>query len=205
MGEDYFKEDVMKKILLISLAVFLLGYGLAFAEEGKSSVFSLDGAIGLGTEPESGFGSAFAVRFGVSQDFLKVFKKAKRSKHTENLQLRADLSYLKWEQDISGIDVSYRRIPIFFGGRYIFPTKLADAFSIYVEGGLEISLDKAEAVVPPTTSVSESETNIGITPGVGIMYPFNEKLSAGLDLRGHFISDNYWTWMLSLNYNFGNR
>lgn len=195
----------MKKILLFSLVVLLLGYGSAFAEEGKSSVFTLDGSIGLGTEPESGFGSAFAVRFGVSQDFLKVFKKAKRTKHTESLQLRADVSYLKWETDVSGVDISYRRIPFFFGGRYIFPTKLADAFSIYVEGGLEISLDEAEAVVPPAPSVSVSETNIGITPGVGIMYPFSEKLSAGLDLRGHFISDNYWTWMLSINYNFGKR
>ncbi len=195
----------MKKILLISLVVFVLGYGTAFAEESKSSGLTIDGSIGLGTEPESGFGSAFGIRFGVSQDFLKVFKKAKSTKHTESLQLRVDLSYLKWEHEQSGVDISYRRIPIFLGGRYLFPTKLADAFTIYVEGGLEISLDKAEAVVPPATSVSESKTNIGITPGVGIMYPINEKLSAGFDLRGHLISDNYFTWMLSINYKLGKR
>jgi hypothetical protein len=195
----------MKKVLLISLVVLLLGYGSAFAEERKTSVLTLDGAIGLGTEPDSGFGSAFGGRVGVSQGFLKVFKKAKRTKHTENLQLRADLSYFKWETEELGVEISYRRMPIFFGGRYTFPTKLADAFSIYLEGGFEISLDKAEAVVPPATSVSDSETNFGIIPGVGITYPFSDTLSAGLDFRGHFISDNYWTLMLSLSYHFGKR
>ena len=195
----------MKKVLLISLVGFLLGYGSAFAEVSQSGGLILDGSIGFGTEPESGFGSAFAVRLGLSQDFTKVFKKAKRSKHTRSLQLHADVSYLNWETEKLGVDVSYRRIPIFLGGRYIFPTKLADAFSIYVEGGLEISLDEAEAVVPPATSVSASETNIGIASGVGIMYPFSEKLSGGLDLRGHFISDNYFTWMVSIHYKLGKR
>lgn len=193
----------MKKVLLISLVVLLFGYGSALAEEGTTSVLTLDGAIGLGTEPESGFGSAFGGRIGLGHGFLKVFKKAKGTKHTESLQLRVDVSYLNWETEQLGVDVSYRRIPIFLGGRYFFPTKVADAFSIYVEAGLEISLDEAEAVVPAVGAVSASETNIGITPGVGLMYPFNEKLSAGLDLRGHFISDNYFTWMLSLNYHFG--
>ena len=195
----------MKKIILFSLAVFLLGYGSAYAEEGRSSVFTLDGAIGLGTEPESGFESAFGIRFGISQDFLKVFKKAKRSQNTESLQLRADVSYFKWEDEQFGIGISYRRIPIFLGGRYNFPTKLAEAFSIYAEGGFEISLDEAEAVIPPATTQSESKTNFGIAPGVGIMYPINERFSAGLGVRGHFLSDYYFTWMLSIEYRLDKR
>lgn len=203
----------MKRVLLVSLVIFVLSFGTAFAEDSFFSDITADISVAYVSEPVSGFDTTTGFGIGASKDFLKVFKKSKRTVHTERLKLRVDLNYYKWEQSVDfvvgSVDLEVVRIPLFLGGRYTFPKKLGDKISIYGEGGLEISFDTFEAGAclgfPPfvtCTTESTDEMNFGISPGVGLIYPFNEKVSAGLDLRYHLISDSYWNAALSLSYLF---
>ena len=49
--------------------------------------------------------------------------------------------------------------------------------------------------------VSESDTNLGITPGVGILFPISNQFYIGGNLNWHIISDDYFTLGVTIGFN----
>lgn len=176
----------MKKVLfLVCLAVLLVVPGSVFAEG-----LTLDVGGLIGTEPADGVGTGWGFTVGGSYDV------------TDALQARMDLTYIKWEDEVSAVvppfgtvtaKTELTRIPVFMGVRYNLKTKLR----IFFEGGLEVSFDKAEVTLSSssigTISADKSETNIGFTPGVGVAFPISDLVELGANARYHIISDSYFT------------
>lgn len=160
----------MKKVLVVCVAVLLLGAGTAFAEG-----ISVDVTGIYATEPVSGMGSTFGGGIGLNYDLSDI---------KENLQARADVSYLKWSE--SGVDL--KSIPIFIGGRHILPLEPVNVFG---EAGFETSID----------SNGNSETNIGVALGGGVAYPINDAISAGLNARYHIQDNGYFSVGVFVAYN----
>jgi opacity protein-like surface antigen len=176
----------MKKVLfLVCLAALLVGPGSAFAEG-----ITLDVGGILGTEPAEGLGTDIGFTVGGSYDI------------SEALQVRVDVSYISWDDEATAVvpvfgtvtaKTELTRIPIFLGVRYNLPAKV----TVFFEGGLEVSLDDYEVSLSNaligTISVDESETNIGITPGVGVSYLISDTVLIGANARYHIISDAYFS------------
>ena len=186
----------MKKFLLliglvISLvSIFLLITKITFAKEG----ISIDVAGIFGSEPSDGLGSTFGFGIGAGKEM------------EENVQVRVDINYYNWSENEGGVDSEYRRIPIFFGSRYLQPM---ERIRLYGEAGLEISFDKAKAGMTigsgsysVSASAEESEIHFGLTPGFGVEYDISDNLTAGLNLRYHIITDSYFTTGMSIGYNY---
>ena len=192
----------MKRIAIIILAAFitLSLTAPAFAKAGSTSstaqVAEIDGSVVLATAPASGFGIGLGVTVGAGAMLPQINK---------NLQGRVDLSYFKWSASEFGADVSYTRIPLLFSGRFFVPTQ-DNRLKVYIQGGLELSFDKAEFAIPlpsppfavGTVKESSSETRIGLVPGAGIEYKLSPTLGLVADTRWHIITDSYFTVQLGL-------
>ncbi len=189
----------MKKIALLILVVLvLLGMtATAFAKtvESYQQGVEVDASLVVASAPASGFDTGVGVTFGAGTMLPQIDR---------NLQGRVELSYFSWSATEFGVDVTYTRIPIDIAGRYYIPTQ-ADNLKLYLQAGLEISFDKVEAAGPSpfgTSTSSESTSNLGIVPGVGIDYKINQNLSLVADLRAHLISDSYLTIQGGVAYHF---
>lgn len=199
----------MKKLMVIACSVVLLlgmagGASAASKNGGGGSGVSIDGTLSLATDPtESMFGLTdltLGIGLGLSADI------SQDSSKTGKLQFRGDFIYYDWDVDAYFFDVSYERVPLFLGVRYFFPMDNGSV-GVFVEGGLEISFDKVE--VPFYNpffglfgKVEDDETNLGITPGIGIEVPIQDNLYFGSNLRFHFISDSYASLGVTLGYRF---
>jgi hypothetical protein len=185
----------MKRIAIITLAAFitLSLTAPAFAKAGTttSQNMEVDGSVVLATAPAAGFGLGLGVTVGAGAMLPQINK---------NLQGRFDISYFTWSASEFGADVSYTRIPLLFSGRFIVPTQ-DSRLKVYVQGGLELSFDKAEFAIPlpsppfafGTVKGSSSETRIGLVPGAGIEYKLSPTLGLVADTRWHIITDSYFT------------
>jgi hypothetical protein len=193
----------MKRIVLTVLIVLvLLGMtATAFAKTKKTSSSSdssapegleVDASLVLATAPASGFDTGIGVNIGAGMMLPQIDK---------NLQGRVEISYLTWSASELGFNLTYTRIPIDFAGRYYIPTQ-ASNLKVYVQAGLELSYDKAEAAVPIFGKTSSTETNLGIVPGAGIDVKINKNLSFVADLRAHIIDDSYLTIQGGVAYHF---
>jgi opacity protein-like surface antigen len=213
----------MKRLVFICLASVFLFAGTAHAQSGTQAG-ELDGwivefALGLASEPAGDFGRGYGLGVGISQSFDSLFPGAGNSTFTDNLLLRADLNYFSWDDKISipgaSAEIEFTRVPLFLGGRYVFPQKLGNKVLMYADGGIEISFDEAEAAAciaafPPfiltstCTSKSDSEVNLGITPGFGLVVPITDRVNIGANLRYHLISDDYFSGMATVGIRLGN-
>ncbi len=188
----------MKKILIATLAVCILAFGAtAFAASQQMGDKEVDASVVLGTAPVSGFNTGFGINVGGGMMLPQV---------APNLQGRVELSYMTWSASEFGVSVTYTRIPIAAAGRYFIPLS-QPGLKVYVQGGIEISMDTVEAAATnPFTGTSykasASETNFGITPGVGIDYSLKNNLSIVADARYHIITDGYLTLQAGVAYHF---
>jgi hypothetical protein len=191
---------MMKKVFVIvftAAMIFILNIGSAFAAHEQGMM--IDGSLSLATETVSGSGTTVGLGAGLSMDISdRVHLSDKKAK----LQLRGDINYYNWDYDVFGINLSVTRVPIFVGGRYFLPIQGSSKVDVYVEGGLELSFDNVETAVPFFGKVSESDINLGVTPGVGIEIPLQNSLVLGANARYHLISDSYMTLGVSLGYRF---
>lgn len=192
-------------VVLLLFSFVFAGTALAGQKKGatmqKGSGLSVDGFLGLGTEPISGFGTAIGFGAGASLDLAALGADVADA---ENMQLRADISYFKWEEDVFGQEISIRRIPVFAGMRYFFTPEAgmrATEPGVYGEGGLELSFDEVESAfcLPffGCSTASASEVNLGIAVGGGVEMPVAENMYIGANLRYHLVSDSYFTIMAS--------
>jgi hypothetical protein len=169
----------MKKLTISLLTLFLIIVAAAsgYAAVSPGGSYEVDGSLAFATGPGD-FDDGWGLSFGAGY----------MMKDIENLQARVDLSYFSFERDVFGTNVEYTRVPIAAGGRYYFP--MMDKLNLYAEGAVELSFDDSEVVLLGQ-KVSDSEVNIGFTPGVGAEYFLDDAVSLFAAGRFHLISDNY--------------
>ncbi len=190
----------MKKIVVMLLALGLVS-GTAFAAgtgNPAGSGMSVDLSGNYASEPASGFDGTFGPELGFNVDLNRIGLNVGASKNVEVLG-RASLSYYNWDQSVFGQDLEFRRIPFFVGGRVA--TAVSPQIKLYGQLGLEISFDRVEHFNPVFGRISESDTNVGITPGVGVLFPISNQLYVGGNLNWHIIEDNYFTLGVTLGIN----
>ena len=174
----------MRKLMMACLAL-----GLAASAGAKEGDKSLDVNLDIAGEPADGFGTAIGPNFGFQYDLGK-----------QDIFVRGEVGYLKWSHSVSGVDVSYRRIPVTGGVRKYFTvdgTKLRP----FAQGGLELSFDRAEAAVLGTTA-SDSDVNFGMVLGGGAELALDQNFSAQALFKYHVIDDGYWAFGFGGAYRF---
>ncbi len=188
----------MKKVAIMFLALVLVS-GTAFAAGSQAgSGASADLSLNYASEPASGFDGTFGLELGANVPLSRLGMNVSTSKGVE-LEGRASLSYYNWDETFFGQDLEYRRIPFFVGGRVLAP--VSPQLKVYGQLGLELSFDKVEVFVPGLGRFSESDTNLGLAPGVGIIFPVSNQLYLGGNLSWHIISDNYFTLGVTVGFN----
>ena len=190
----------MKKFIVIAIAAVLMaaGAGSAIAAQDKGGVM-IDGTLSLATEPAGSFGTTVGLGVGASVDFTD---RMKLSDKNAKIQLRGDLTYYEWDDTQFGFDVSYRRIIAFGGGRYFLPMGGRSGVAPYLEGGVELSYDRAEVAAPFFGKVSATEINLGLAGGAGLELPLADNLVLGFNGRLHLIADSFITLGASLGVKF---
>lgn len=186
----------MKKLVLI-LFIVLFAAGSAYAE-GVTTDFGL----GVSSEPVGDFGTATGPMVGASVDFNTLVNA--RFSHSENIRFRGDIGYFKWSDKVYGVSIDYRRIPVFIGGRFVYP--VGTVFSVFGEAGGEASFDKVEAAVCDVfgncKSESEEDIHTGMAFGGGLIFNVSSKFRISLTGRHHAITDSYDTFGALFGINF---
>ena len=168
----------------------------------NADVAGAAGGIGIdlsgnwASEPSGGFGDTFGVELGVNVDFRK-FGVNLESKNLDLLG-RVSLGYYDWDKTQSGFNLDYQRVPLFLGAR--LQTSLAPQIKFYGQLGLEFSFDDKE-YVNAFGKQSDSELNVGVTPGIGLLFPITNTFYAAIRFDYHIISDDYATLGLTLGFN----
>lgn len=187
----------MKKIAFALLALVFVS-GTAFAAGSAGSGVSIDLSGNYASEPEGGFDGTFGPELGVNVDLSRLGMNVGTSKSVE-VQGRASLSYYNWDQSFFGQDLEFRRIPLFVGGRVV--ALVSPQVKLYGQLGLEISFDKVDVFIPGLGSGSESDTHLGITPGVGVLFPISNQFYIGGNLNWHIIDHDYFTLGVTVGFN----
>lgn len=174
----------MKRVLILALSVSLLFIGgSAFA---ANSGASLDFSGSVASEPTGGFGTGWGLDVGANVDFARLGIKVNLPEKMK-MQARASAGYYKWTDDVFGVDLEYRRIPFDVGGRFVYT--INPQAHAYGDLGVEVSFDRREFF-----GSSETDTNLGLVPGVGINYYLNDRVYIGAEVRAHLIKDAYSTF-----------
>jgi len=182
----------MRKFVFVALF-----FVLAFANAG---VAGAAGGIGVdlsgnwASEPSGGFDDTFGLELGMNVDFRK-FGLNVDSKNMD-FQGRVSLGYYDWDKTESGSNLDYQRVPLFLGARVL--TSLAPQVKLYGQLGLEFSFDDKEYL--NAGKQSDSELNVGVTPGIGLLFPISNSFYAAIRFDYHIISDDYATLGLTLGF-----
>lgn len=190
----------MKRIGIVMLMVFVIigTSALAFAKDAKSGKmaagdFEIDGSFGFATGPDD-FDSGYGLNFGAGYTLGAVDK---------NLQVRVDLSYYAFSQDVNAFgfstSIDYKRVPFTVSARYYFP--IIDKLAAFAQAGLETSFDSKESRDAFGTHTKD-EVNLGITPGGGVEYFIIPEVSVFAVARWHVISDAYFSMLFGGAYHF---
>jgi hypothetical protein len=185
----------MKKI--VSAVLFSV---LVFANAdvaGAAGGNSIDLSGNWASEPSGGFDDTFGVGFGLNLD-LKRLGVDVNSKNTE-VQGRISLSYYNWDQNAFGTTLDYQRIPLFLGARVLTP--LSPQVKLYGQLGLELSFDDKDVFNSFYGKQSNSDLHVGLTPGIGLLFPINKNFYAAIGLDYHIIENDYATLGLTLGFN----
>ena len=195
------------RLAIISMLLVLGLAASAFAAKGDKEV---DFSVGFATGPYGDSDTGWGLNFGGGYEFLDNFTPAIAG---DSLQLRGDVGYYSWSGSnnfgFGNADLSFSRVPVTVSCRYYFPIKQVKNLRVFGQAGLEISFDSVEAavVVPTPTGfavakVTDDQTNVGVTPGVGIEYMLNKQIFVGADLKEHIISDPYFSMKGSIGFHF---
>lgn len=192
----------MKRALFAVLLSLLLS-GMSIA-----SGIGIDVSGDYASEPDNDFDSTVGLSMGINVDFeslIHVREGSKFRNYSKNMKFRGDIGYFHWEDDVSGVDLDYTRIPMFIGMRYYYPVQKMNrrGLDIFGEGGGELSIDDEESYSTGRGKRSDDEITIGFALGGGIQYSFTDLLCAGAHLRYHAVSDDYFTLgaYIGLNFN----
>jgi outer membrane protein W len=184
------------KCIRLAIVCVILTIGMAstaFAEKGDTEI---DFTGGFATAPYSDFDLGWGVNFGGGYEFFDNFTPGISG---DTLQLRGDIGYYQWTANEFGVDVTSSRLPVTVSCRYYFPIPQVKNLRVYGQAGLEVSFDDMEATVPsfipgvPAMKVSDSSTNVGVTPAVGVEYYLNRQFFLTASMKEHIISDPYFS------------
>lgn len=181
----------MKKVAFIFLGLALVS-GTALAQDAApaGSGISVDLSVNYASEPRGGFDDTFGLAVGGNLDLTKSFS----APQNIEIQGRASLGYYNWDDDVAGVELEYRRIPLFLGGRVLTP--VAPQLKLYGQLGLEVSFDKREFL-----GGSDSDVHVGLTPSVGLIVPLTNQFYVGADLGWHIVKDDYVTLGVAVGFN----
>ena len=186
----------MRKIVFAALFSVLVFANADVA--GAAGGIGVDLSGNWASEPSGGFDDTFGLELGMNVDFRK-FGLNVDSKNTE-YQGRVSLGYYEWDQSQSGFNLDYQRVPLFLGARVL--TSLAPQVKLYGQLGLEFSFDDKDSYTGiPGLKQSDSEVNVGLTPGIGLLFPITNSFYAAVRFDYHIISDDYATLGLTLGFN----
>ena len=150
---------------------------------------SITGVVGIATEPVSGFGTGFGL--GVGAAFY----------HVNDIEIRADLTYLNWTTTEFGLDFSYTRLPLIVSGRMYFPAN--GTLRVYAQGGAGLSFDTAEVsacYLSYCRKVSASDTHFDLVPAGGVQLQITPVLAVGAEGGFHIVTDSYFTLLGTVTY-----
>lgn len=185
----------MRKIVLMVLFSVLVFVNADVADAAGGTGIDLSG--NWASEPSSGFDDTFGVEFGLNVDFKKLGWNV-NSKNTE-FQGRISLSYYDWDKSAYGTTLDYQRVPLFLGARVL--TSLSPQVKLYGQLGLELSFDDIDTFNSFYGVQSNSELNVGLTPGIGLLFPISNSFYAAIGLNYHIISEGYATLGMTLGFN----
>jgi hypothetical protein len=191
------KKDTMKRAGMFLLIFFICLAAISIPENAKAgsastnSKFEVDASFLYASPPASDFQGAYGGNFG----FGVMLNQAK------TLQGRIDFSPLQWKRGYFGNDLFYKRQVVAMSGRYYMST-YSEIIKFFTQLGVEISSDKQEHMDSTWIKTTTSETNTGITPGIGIEIGFGPNLGLIISGRYHLISDAYFDLMAGLALHF---
>ena len=175
----------MKKIIvtlfvaIISLCTVTLSY--AKSEDSPATETADKYNLSYSLAPATGPGvydSGWGINFGGGYMLGSVDR---------NLEARIDLSFYQFKHDFSWGTGTYTRVPITIGARYYIP--LVDKLRAFGQAGLETSIDTFDT----SGNQRKDEVNLGFSPGAGIEFSVNPKVSLFALGIEHFISDLYFS------------
>ena len=180
---------------LLAIGIFAVaGTAGTAAAVGKTDI-TADASLLYATEPRGGYDSTVGIGAGVLIDLSNSMKMSQKDM---KLGVRGDLAYFDWDGNFYGIKVSYTRLAFFGGPRLTFGKLGGGAVVPYVEGGLELTFDEVEVVVPGFGKQSASETSLGLAGGGGIDFILAPNLKLGVNGRLHIIDDDFLTLGVTL-------
>ena len=186
----------MRKIVFVALFSVLVFANADVAGAAGGAGIDLSG--NWASEPSGGFDDTFGLELGLNVDFKK-FGLNVDSKNME-FQGRVSLGYYDWDKGAPGTTLDYQRIPLFLGARVL--TSLSPQVKLYGQLGLEFSFDDKDSYTGiPGLKQSDSEVNVGLTPGIGLLFPISNSFYAAIGLDYHIVSDGYATLGLTLGFN----
>ncbi len=188
----------MKRFVAFSVAlVMVLGLGAAgaFAAQparGGGVGLTVDGSLAIATETYSGSDAALGFGFGLSYDLSDAMRLSGK-----RLLARADFNSYQASAEYAFLSLESSRMPLFVGARYILPARTSP-LDLYAEAGVEFSFDEHEEYIG-FYKYKVDKTNVGVSPGFGVIFPIGGNMSLGANVRAHIISNSY----VSFNFTFG--
>lgn len=142
-----------------------------------SGVYEFDGSLAPATGPGD-YDSGIGINFGAGYTLASIDK---------NLQARFDISFYQFKNDFPWGSGTYTRVPFIVSARYYVP--IVNRLKAFGQAGLETSIDEFDN----SAHQRQNEVNVGISPGAGIDFFVNPKVSIFALGVAHLISDSYFS------------
>ena len=184
MSVEY-KKGLLKGWVGTVFLLLLVFGSVPFASAEKGDL-SAELMLGFGFGPDDrdfSYDTSFGPGVGFGYEFV------------DGVQLRVDASYFMWDASGTVSDpflppsnrsAKLRNIPLFAGGRFFAP--LTDAIHLFAEFGLSVNLLELKETDSVLGTVSQSETKLGLVPGLGIEFRLSPKLGLGANVRYNLVA-----------------
>jgi len=184
----------MNKIfaLLLAVVVSLWMGALCSAKsadppsEATAGPYNLSFSFAPATGPD-GYDSGWGASFGAGYMLESIDK---------NLEARIDLSVYQFDHNFYWGSGTFTRVPITLSARYYVP--IQDKLRAFGQVGLETSIDSYDT----SNNTRQNEVNVGLSPGLGIEFIANPKVSLFALAIEHLITDNYFSLQLGVAIHF---
>jgi opacity protein-like surface antigen len=177
-------------LLLLGMVASIPSTAMAVSAP-NGSMFEVDVSGLWSSAPTAGFSNSYSGSFGLGM----MLNQAK------TLQGRIDYSPMQWDHDAVAGNLHYKRQSFIVSSRYYIPT-YSEKINFFGQVGIEISSDRIDSFTPSFAVQTTSETNTGITPGLGIEFSLGPSLGFVISGRYHIITDKYFDLMAGLAFHF---
>jgi hypothetical protein len=194
------QEEGRMKCFTLAILCMLMTVAMTATAFGAKGDNEIDFSAGFATAPYEDSDLGWGLNVGGGYEFLEDFTPGISG---DTLQLRGDIGYHTWSvTGLRGLSFgtgSANRVPATVSCRYYFPIRQVKNLRVYGQAGLELSFDHADR---DGYSGSHVEVNVGVTPGVGVEYKFNNQFFLTAGMKEHLIADPYFTMQGGLGFLF---